>query len=313
MALAPPARHGDPVVAAHPMEGGVSRRRSSFPLVLEPAQARAVARRAKTQLRRLATTSRLTDGSMVARACGLRVANTYEVAEDLPDAEPLARIVVTGVELQRLGDMTTVDAQAEGFPDMTSFADWWLCRHDARSWPPTEPKLCSNCHGHAEYRNHAGDLVPCNVPGCEVGEVQAPVAFPTEPRGPVGLATRFVESEWVDRHVWVVHFMLDDRRFLHRKSQRGYTSNPAEAMVGEPEVIGEPLPVWRARAEQRRRTDSSDIDATRLSLSLSHEDELGDLAELQRMAAERRVDTTRERHVINEARQDIVRKVRRAA
>lgn len=281
----------------------------SFPLVLDGVLARAVARRTKTQIRRAARTVTMDDGQVVLRKCGLEQGSTYRVqtpeqmaAINQPaakiDTDPLARIVVTGIDLQRLGDMTAVDAQAEGHASLPAFADWWLRRTD-RSWPPREPKLCRECRGHAEYRNGQGELVACTA--CDLGEVIVDVEQ-TDQR----ILERF--AAFADRQVWVVSFRLDDRRFMHRDSQRGYTSDPREAMLGEPEVIGDPLPVWRARAEQRRRQDQADADAMRLSGLPTIDDQL---AELKRMAAERGVDLTRDRHVVEEAAVAIGRKLAR--
>lgn len=288
------------------MGRAVSGRRSSgpgsFPLVLEPVQARAIARRAKTQLRRTTTIDPLTGRP---RACGLKSGLTYRV-QPAPDAEPLARIVVTDLRLQRLGDMTTADAQAEGHPSMVAFSDWFLCRH-AHGWPPQEEKLCGNCHGHTVYTDHHGDEIACTL--CdEVGTVRGDVPLGDPPRDPAGLAARFFE--FVDRHVWVVSFMLDDRRFLHRDSSRGYTSDPREALEEEPEVIGDPLPVWKVRGETARRRDRQAVDSTRLSGLPTIDDQL---AELRRMAAERGVDLTRERHVLDKGRAAIERKIEEAA
>lgn len=269
-----------------------------MPLILEPAQARAVARRAKTQLRRSTSSVRLADGSLAPRPCGLRASNTYEVLEGEAGGV-LARVVVREVHLQALGDVDDQAAAAEGHGSLAGFADWWLRRHD-RGWPPQEEKLCSNCHGHAEFTDHDGELVPCTL--CEIGVVMGDA-----PTSDEQVLERFTRH--AGRHVWVVSFMLDDRVFLHRHSQRGYTSNPAEAMTGEPEVIGEPLPLWKTRAERRHRADVT-ADSTRLSGLPSIDDQL---EQLRRLAAERGVDLTRERHVVEQRRERAARKLDEAA
>lgn len=250
------------------MKAGARRYPGGFPLVLEPVQARAIARCAKTQLRRTTSTSRLDDGTVVPRGCGLKSSSTYEVLEGA-NGEPVARIVVTGVGLQQLGDMSPGDALAEGHESLPAFADWWLRRHD-RSWPPQEEKLCSNCQGHAEYSNHEGIVVPCEV--CEIGVVMGDA-----PQMPAEILDRFARH--ADRQVWVVSFMLDDRLFMHRLSQRGYTSDPSEAMPDEPEVVP-PAEVERmAKAGRRRHVERQVADI-----------EVAGIDELRRMAHDQGID-----------------------
>lgn len=167
-------------------------------MILTPQQERLVMRGGKTQ-------HRLPMRRDEAR-CRFQLGQSYAVQPGRGRAAR-GRVLVTDVRAELAGDVTFDAARAEGFRTRDEWRCAWVRRHDAR-W-------CAQLSAYSAE----GDLVA--EPGDEV------------------LLERFAERH-ADRPVWAITFRVDTShvpRLPHRQSERGYTSNPRDAMVDEPEAV----------------------------------------------------------------------------
>lgn len=174
----------------------------------------------------------------------------------------IGRMIVTRVERERLVEITHDDARAEGFRGVPEFARYWLHLYDA------------------PYRD-ALDLA----------------------------TDEEVLDRWRRRYgrveVWAISFVLDRSatpRLLHRQSERGYATDPREALPDEPEAVD----AWtqerltreaNERAAAARRAEVEDLDARAIAdridrleraANLSGVDVSADLRNLHRRLADLR-------------------------
>lgn len=157
----------------------------------------------------------------------------------------VGRILLTDVRREAVVAITLPDAVAEGFRGVADFARTWIHHYD----PAYRPAL-----------EHASD-----------------------PEVLDRFAARFADQE-----VWVLTFELDetaDPRFLHRHSERGYTSSPRDAVEDEPEAIDEAT--QRRITEQANQRDEERRMAQQEQARRRVSADLRD-AKLRMMAAERR-------------------------
>lgn len=268
-------------------------------MILPPALVRAIGRGAKTQSRHFVKDPRekqrkngTTYTSQPFRpAVGHRI-SVQSAAGQLADL----RVIVTDLRRELLGEITFDDARREGFKTTADFAHSWMRRHD-RAWPPIEEQLCIRCDGWG----HTNDD-PC--PDCDgIGAVDAEVIPPAD-----DILERF-QHRHGHHLVWVVTFELeaDAPRFLHKDSSHGYTSNVAEALPDEPEVLAAPHPDWANHAEQHRRNALRDQRAARLSGLPNPEDRL---AVIRLLAQEVGVDVDADLKVIRHRMNAMEQKVR---
>lgn len=280
----------------------------SRPIILPDDQIARIVDGRATELRRLLQTSRETRRP---KAPALKTGLTYEIQAD-SDTEIAGRITITSVAPQQLADLTATDARAEGFTDkfdrgrtsddtriLAAYADQWMTRRD-RTWPPSETTetLCPKCEGHTTVNG-----VRCDG-GCDdVGTIQTPVV----PTGEQTLA-RFHErhgSKWV----WVIRFEPCQHLWLHRQSQRGYTSNPADALLEAGTVLDPPSAKWAKNAEEHRLATLRSETGVRLAGLATPEERLG---ELRQLFAEHGLDDSTDLQVVGDRLGRIEEKVRRA-
>jgi hypothetical protein len=194
-----------------PSDGGQN------PLIFKPELVRLILSKRKTMTRR-----RVEPGEEVCRykagksyslqrsfTVGERARGARGWAETLED-----RIrVVDRPHQERAGDISLLDARAEGFRTTAEFKAYWVRLYD-KAW-----------------------LKRMEAEGCVLDESL--------------LVERF-ESAHADKLVWVVRFELVEAvRLLHRDSSRGYTANSAMAFPGVGEAVDEKtLEGFRERGEQ---------------------------------------------------------------
>lgn len=190
----------------------------------------------KTQTRR--PIKRAADGTLM--PCRWKVGHDYAV--ERPTGVPTdARIQITAVRDELLGDIDYHGIRAEGHKTRDEFADAWLCQHD-RAWPPVEN--CHACDGDGttdcdecwdgQVRVHLLDAHPCQSCG-GTGEQFADIGYDD-------IIARF-DDKHAQTRVWVITFTLADvGRYLTPAARPagsvlGYTTNLRNAMPDEPEVI----------------------------------------------------------------------------
>lgn len=248
----------------------------------------------KTQLRRLARTDSLTNRL---KPCGLRVGSSHDIHTSM-QSDPAARVTITAVEAQPLVAIPYADARAEGWRTRGQFAAAWMLRHDP-DWPLLEEAPCPECDGFAEIEGERCDA------GCdEVGIMMIEVDLTDDE------ILAVFHARHKERWVWAVTFELAQHLYLHKKTDGGYTANPADALLDAGEVLAAPRPDWAARAEVHRREALQDRDGHRLAGLATAEERL---AELRRLATERDVDIDKDLHYIGHRIDRIEDKVRRAA
>lgn len=274
------------------------------PIILPRTDVQRIANGRKTQLRRLARPEPLT-GRL--QPCGLKVGSSYDIQRGILDDDPAARIVITAVVAQKLTDITTDSARAEGYHDKydrgdlnsgirarAMFAADWMLKHD-RHWPLLEEAPCDACDGFAEI-----DGERCTA-GCdELGITMIPARFTDEQ------ILRIFEARHARRWVWVVTFELAQHLYLHKLSHRGYTANHSEALIDAGEVLGEPSDSWRQRARERQLEALRDRDGARLAGLRTDEERL---SELLAIAAENGIDVGRHKKVIRHRLDAIEREI----
>ena len=136
-----------------------------------------------------------------------------------PRGAAVCRVVVHEVDLQRAGDLTFDNARREGHRTRDEWKAAWVRRYD-RSWCERQDAWASEDELLSEDQ----------------------------------LVERF-EARHADREVWAVFFELDrshQPRYLHRQSERGYTTNPHDAVPDEPEAVDAATQV-RISAEAHER------------------------------------------------------------
>lgn len=226
----------------------------------------------KTQTRR--PVKRTPDGTTL--PCRWKVGHDYAV--ERPTGVPTdARIQITAVRDELLGDIDYHGIRAEGHKTRDEFADAWLCQHD-RAWPPVEN--CHACDGDGttdcddcwdgQVRVHALDAHPCQSCG-GTGEQFADISYDD-------IIARF-DDKHAQTRVWVITFTLADvGRYLTPAARPagsvlGYTTNLRNAMPDEPEVIDvDRLRVhWRDDATLRRAgAEDPHTRAGRLARRIRH-------------------------------------------
>jgi hypothetical protein len=161
------------------------------------------------------------------RACRYTVGHTYSVQPGYAKRGD-ARIIVTAVERQRLGDITFAEARAEGFRTTDEFKQAWVRIHD-REWLERELVDRAEIFG--------DDAVPFI------------------------LRARF-EQRHADRLVWAITFELDresPRLLAPATDDEDYTSQSARALTeptmgidgdGHRRPVPEPEPVDDATLER---------------------------------------------------------------
>jgi hypothetical protein len=239
-------------------------------LILTPQQARTVMRGAKTQYRLPARRDE--------DRCRFQVGKSYAVQPGRGRAAR-GRVLVTAVRLGLAGDVTFEDARAEGFRTRDEWRAAWVRLHD-RAW------LEQRCAYSAE-----GELV-------------------AEP-GDDALLERFAEW-WADRRVWALTFRVDTShvpRMMHRQSERGYTSNPRDAVPDEPEAVDAATQA-RITDEARRRDHARRgwLEQQALDGQRSLEEQL---AEVRRRGQRSGVDLRDHERAIQRRIVDMARKVAR--
>lgn len=131
-------------------------------------------------------------------------------------------VLVSEVRLEKAGDIDFEAARREGYRTPALYKAEWVDKHDRR-W--------------------SKDWYERNGAWTE-------------------LQKRF-DSRWADREVWAIVFesVLSSPRLLHADSSRGYTSNPRQAMKGEPEAVGDE---WLAAFSRRAAETAARRRAERL-------------------------------------------------
>lgn len=87
-------------------------------MIFRPELAKLIKQGKKTQTRRIATT----------KICRYAAGKSYAVQPGRGKAA-MCRITVTGVRMERLGDLTLKDAKREGFVTTAEFFDYWRALH----------------------------------------------------------------------------------------------------------------------------------------------------------------------------------------
>ena len=225
----------------------------------------------KTSTRR--PIKRAADGTLM--PCRWKVGHDYAV--ERPTGVPTdARIQITAVRDELLGDIDYAGLRAEGHKTRDEFADAWLCQHD-RAWPPVEN--CHACDGDGttdcdqcwdgQVRVHPLDAHPCHACG-GTGEQFADISYDD-------IIARF-DDRHAQTRVWVITFTLADvGRYLTPAARPagsvlGYTSNLRNAMPDEPEVIdpSDLVPAWRQRSQARQSSALARADlASKLTRKLA--------------------------------------------
>jgi hypothetical protein len=167
-------------------------------MIFSSAMVRAIATGRKTMTRRPAKPSDT--------ECRYKPGKSYAVQPGRGRSSDGVRLVVTDVRTELLGLITYDDARAEGFKTRAEFMAYWVALHD-RPWLQRQIE---------RFQSDQAAL------------------------GDEAYARRF-DAHHADRLVWVIRFELDHEhrpRLLHRQSERGYTTNPAEAMRVEHVEVG---------------------------------------------------------------------------
>lgn len=196
----------------------------------------------KTQTRR--PVKRTPDGTTL--PCRWKVGHDYAI--ERPTGVPTdARIQITAVRDELLGNIDYAGIRAEGHKTRAAFADAWMVQHD-RDWPPIEP--CHRCDGagdqdcdHCYERDPAtGEIVGDHPPGCTACPACRGTGEQLVDVGDADVLDRFDHTHACTL-VWVVTFELADvGRYLTPAARPagsvlGYTTNLRNAMPDEPEVI----------------------------------------------------------------------------
>lgn len=222
---------------------------------------------------------------------------------NLPEV-PEVRIQITNVNRERLGDLTTETARAEGYKGNHPLADFqhdWMVRHDP-GYPPETEALCPNCAGHTQYENHQGETVDCE----ECDEVGT-ILVPTRP-DPETIIARF-QHRHAHHLVYALQFthQADISLWLHRRPGHPATTSIGEALDPDAPLLGEPSRQWREKAEQRRKNALRDRDGARLAgLDRLH---AAYQAELHRLALEDGSDASRDARVIGDRHEKAKRRL----
>jgi len=160
--------------------------------------------------------------------------------EETDDDLHRCNIVVVGYERQHLGRITFTEARAEGWRTTAEFKAGWVKQHD-RQWD-------------AKHTNDP-DL------------------------------TQYVErfdQRWAHTPVWAITFEVDrsaQARLMHKRSEYGYTDNPANAVDSEPEAVDRATQVRltkeaRVRDKERTNAELEEIKALPLAARLARLEEL---------------------------------------
>ena len=173
------------------------------------------------------------------RECRFRPGRSYAVEPGRRRAG-VARILITDITQEDVADITFAAARAEGFKTTLEFKHHWLSLHDA-AW---------------------------------LDRLDDTWADPTDAGYDELVLERF-DARHADTLVWVITFQLDRQhlpRYLHRHSERGYTSREHDALHHEPEAIdaitqeryarqARERDVARRRGEDRRALLEQRLDA----------------------------------------------------
>ena len=84
-------------------------------------------------IERLVTHAKLVEATLAGRKTQQRRNGVYGYPNETFELEGV-KFVVTGLERQRLGDMTDSDAQAEGYPSLAMYKDLILRMHAGMTW-----------------------------------------------------------------------------------------------------------------------------------------------------------------------------------
>ncbi len=198
----------------------------------------------------------------------------------VPNGAPAkCRVVLLEVETQLAGDLTFDDARAEGYRTREEWKAAWIRRHD-RAWVDRQ----------TSYDDHGEVLI--------------------EPADEL-LFERF-DARHAERAVWALFFELDRGhvpRLLHRQSERGYTTNPRDAVPDEPEAVdAATLTRYAKKARERDTARGGYMDQRALQEAETLEAEL---ATIRRLGRARGVDLRDDERVIRRRIAAMARKVAR--
>jgi uncharacterized protein YhfF len=230
-------------------------------MIFRPELVRQIRAGRKTQTRRLAR---------IEPVCRYKAGKSYAVQPGRGQSA-VCRIHVNSVRRETVGDIAFADARAEGFATTEDFKVYWVSVHE-KAWLEQEHAMLS------EAENDDGVVLDREM-----------------------WITRRSLDLFQRRHAlkpgWVISFHLDTApvgRLLALRSQEGYTTNPARAMVDEPEAVdadtqkritedaGRTTAHWLTIEQARRDRDRA---------MLSREDQI---VRLQRASRLRKIDASRE-------------------
>jgi uncharacterized protein YhfF len=250
-------------------------------MIFQPELVRLIRQGRKTQTRRLVKTS---------QSCRYKPGKNYAVQPGR--GEPaIARIQITAVRQERLGDIAYTDARAEGFATTDDFKTYWISVHD-KAWLEHENRMLD------EAEHDDGVVLDRDT----------------------WIKRRSLDmfEQWhADKNVWVIAFLLDATpRFLALRSDELYTTNPARALPGEPEAVDEDTQKWitdnaNLTSRQWQAVEAAGREQDRALISREEQ-----LTRLQRAARLRSVDISREawalRNMLASNGDAFERKIRRA-
>jgi uncharacterized protein YhfF len=262
-------------------------------MIFKPELARQVARGSKTQTRRRVKSNEGT--------CRYQIGRDYAVQPGRGQKQ-IARVTISAVRSEPLGEVTLEDARAEGFRTRADFADYWMALYD-RDWPILEEQFCGRCAGWGHVNDESCE--PCDG----IGAYPQP-ARPSDEK----IIERFM-ARHADRQVWVIEFTLSapdrDIFLAHPGPNNGdYTHNRERSFDPDTPVTVTPTDLERYARENRKRHEERTMSLEQQRQHLQLEEQL---RQARHDAAAGGIDITRLENVIQAKIEAIRRKTRKRA